>query len=93
MYWYDHDGGGWGWFAMSAGMLLFWLLIGLAAVLAFRALSRTERTLPPRGAGPEQLLDERFARGDIDEDEYRRRREVLATRTAGPGDAGRLRKR
>lgn len=24
MVWYDHNVSGWGWFAMSAGMLVFW---------------------------------------------------------------------
>ena len=28
-------------------------------------------------SGPLNILDERFARGDIDEDEYKRRRELL----------------
>jgi len=28
-------------------------------------------------SGPLKILDERFARGDIDEDEYKRRRELL----------------
>lgn len=37
---------------------------------------------PPSPAGPpltdaHRILDERFARGEIDEDEYRRRRDVL----------------
>ncbi|MFD8565433.1 SHOCT domain-containing protein [Streptomyces sp. NPDC059639] len=100
MFWNDHDTGGWGWYAMSAGMLLFWLLVGVIAVLAFRALSRSERTVPSREAAPGTVLDERFARGDIDEDEYRRRRAVLTGRpggtgaadATGDGDDGRLRK-
>lgn len=32
MFWYDHNSSGWGWFAMSAGMILFWALILIAAV-------------------------------------------------------------
>ncbi|MER5948039.1 SHOCT domain-containing protein [Streptomyces sp. NPDC001904] len=98
MFWNEHDAGGWVWFAMSAGMLLFWLLVGVIAVLSFRAMSRPERTAPPRAAAPETILDERFARGDIDEDEYGRRRAVLAARHAGSvtdaaGEGDRLRKR
>ncbi|WP_353946946.1 SHOCT domain-containing protein [Streptomyces sp. HUAS MG91] len=90
MFW-NEQAGGWGWFVMSVGMLLFWLLVGVLAVLAFRSLSSPERTVPPRRAAPETILDERFARGDIDEDEYRRRQAVLDGRPAGDGD--RLRKR
>jgi putative membrane protein len=32
---------------------------------------------PPRAPDPERLLAERFARGELDEDEYRRRLAVL----------------
>lgn len=34
------------------------------------------------GPSPEQLLAERFARGDIDEEEYQRR--LAALRSSGP---------
>ncbi|WP_041818902.1 SHOCT domain-containing protein [Streptomyces davaonensis] len=90
MFWYDHDPSGWGWFAMSAGMVLFWALIITFGVLLFRALPRTGDTTttagtpPPR---PEELLAERFARGEIDEDEFHRRLTVLRGRS---GDGPRL---
>ncbi|WP_306337393.1 SHOCT domain-containing protein [Streptomyces sp. KL118A] len=98
MYWHnDHDMGGrgdwagwdvWGWFAASVGSLLFWALIITAVVLLVRAFSRTPRATaaPPRLAA-EQLLAERFARGEIDEDEYHRRLGVLRA-----GDGTRLTK-
>ncbi|MEV7242242.1 SHOCT domain-containing protein [Streptomyces sp. NPDC093248] len=81
MFWYDHDAG-WGWFAMSVGMLLFWALIVALGVLLYRALARPREGGAPAGtrpAGPaaEHLLAERFARGEIDEEEYRRRLAVL----------------
>ncbi|MFF4585395.1 SHOCT domain-containing protein [Streptomyces sp. NPDC001388] len=82
MLWYGHDPGGWGWFTMSVGMVLFWAALIACGVLLFRALSRpagpgaTTGAAPPRTT-PEQLLAERFARGEIDEDEYRRRLTVL----------------
>ncbi|KUL21112.1 SHOCT domain-containing protein [Streptomyces regalis] len=85
MFWYDHDLSGWGWFAMSASMILFWTLVITLGVLLFRALARSEGTDAPKtGASSpapsaEQLLAERFARGEIDEDEYRRRLAVLHT--------------
>jgi putative membrane protein len=42
------------------------------------------------GSGPEQLLAERFARGEIDESEYRARLDVLAGTAGGsrPGERG-----
>lgn len=82
MFWYDHDLSGWGWFAMSASMILFWALIITAAVLLFGAVNRPhEHTHTPAAPTPEQILGDRFARGEIDEDEYRRRLNVLH---AGP---------
>lgn len=78
MFWYDHHVSGWGWFAMSASMILVWALIITAAVLLFRALGRTtEGPHNPAGPSPEQLLAERFARGELDEDEYRQRLAAL----------------
>jgi putative membrane protein len=80
MFWFDHDVSGWGWFAMSVSMILFWALIITAAVLLFRALGRPTdhpHTHTAAGPSPEQLLTERFARGEIDEEEYQRRLAAL----------------
>ncbi|MGY4742252.1 SHOCT domain-containing protein [Streptomyces sp. ATMOS53] len=83
MFWYGHDPSGWGWFTMSVGMLLFWAVLIVFAVLLFRAVSRSSDTRATTGTArpgrplPEQLLAERFARGEIDEDEYSRRLSVL----------------
>lgn len=82
--------GGWGlggWLAMGVGMVLFWaLLIGgvIAGVYYLTGARRGGRpgqhlTGAP-GSGSERaegLLAERFARGEIDEDEYRRRLALL----------------
>jgi putative membrane protein len=76
---YMHDGAGAGFWVMVVMMLLV-----LVAVLAFLYLLVTRSGAmagrESAGAAPkeaERLLDERFARGEIDEDEYRRRRAVL----------------
>ncbi len=85
MYW-NHGGmTGWGWFAMSLSIILFWAVLIAVVVLLFRSLNRVRReSQTPGGWGtpggwstPEQVLAERFARGEIDEDEYRRRLTVL----------------
>ncbi|MFF3607862.1 SHOCT domain-containing protein [Streptomyces sp. NPDC002463] len=69
---------GWGWFAVSAGMVLFWGLLITAVVLIFRTLDRAAGPPPRQGtAAAEQILGERLARGEIDEEEYRRRLSAL----------------
>ncbi|MEU6944406.1 SHOCT domain-containing protein [Streptomyces sp. NPDC046316] len=79
MFWYGDGMNGWGWFAMSAGMVLFWGLLITVAVMLFRTLDRAAER--PPGPGPatsaEQILGERLARGEIDEKEYRRRLAAL----------------
>jgi putative membrane protein len=59
-----------GFMFMTVDSILMWLLIiGAVAAIALFAARQ------PRPAQPtaRQLLDERYARGDIDEEEYRRR--------------------
>ena len=76
-----HDGGGWGgWILMSLAMILFWALVITAIVLAVRYLVGAAGPHNRPGAGPtpagnraEDVLAERYARGEIDDDEYRRR--------------------
>lgn len=71
------------WFGMSVTMVLFWglVIVGIAALIRFFGDARhTGRVTPVSGqARPEQMLAERFARGEIDDDEYRRRLELLRT--------------
>lgn len=67
-----------GWPAMvpaSAGALLFWGLIIAGVVLPVRPFGRAAPPAAHPGgpATPRQVLGERFARGEIDEDEYTRR--------------------
>jgi len=54
---------------------LFWFLL-FALVVIFVVRPRRARWLDDRRSG-ESVLSERFARGEIDETEYRRRRDVL----------------
>jgi len=80
MYW-DHMNG-WGWTMMLAWSLLG---IGFLAVLGWAAAHWARRE-PPRQSPPQTktargLLDERLANGDIDVDEYQRRREALEQAT------------
>jgi putative membrane protein len=68
--WHDgHHSTAW-WPVFPIGFGLFWLLV-LGG--GFYLLSR--RVKP--GGGAERLLAERYARGEIDEEEYRERLSVL----------------
>ena len=83
MYWYDHNMGWWGWAGMGIGMVLFWALLiaGIVALVVYTKGDRQVRqdTTPP--ASPEQVLAARFARGEINETEYRDRLAVLREHT------------
>lgn len=89
---YGNHMGGWGWGAwvgMALMMLLFWLLLVAAVVLLVR-YARGDGTrggsaqggpgahgTRAEGGSAESVLAERYARGEIDEEEYLRRRSVL----------------
>ncbi|MFD8141526.1 SHOCT domain-containing protein [Streptomyces sp. NPDC059708] len=85
MYWNDHMAP-WGWFAMSFTTLLLWGLIAAAAVLLVRGLKRDRATGPgtPSTTEAEALLAGRYARGEIDDEEYARRLAVLRGHGTGP---------
>lgn len=77
-------GGNWlgGSIVMTAAMVVFWLVLVTAVVLTVRyILSVTPSgTGSATAAGPssaESLLAERFARGEIDDDEYQRKLMLL----------------
>jgi putative membrane protein len=70
MYWGNGDWNWAAWVAMTASMVLFWGLIAWAVV----TLVRQPRDVTRR---PEEVLADRFARGEIDEEEFRRRRDAL----------------
>lgn len=71
MFWYDHGMSGWGYAWMGIGMVVFWALLIAGLVMVVRLVAG-DRERPPRLETPaaEQLLAQRFARGDIDEQEF-----------------------
>ncbi|MGE5288594.1 MAG: SHOCT domain-containing protein [Micromonosporaceae bacterium] len=83
MYWYGSGMSGWGYALMTIGMVLFWgaVIAGIVALVRYVGRSsqhsgqQTAAPLSPQA--PERLLAERFARGEIDEEEYRRRLAAL----------------
>ena len=79
------DNGSWGagdWVAMSLMMLLVWVLLVALVVWLIRSF-RNEPTRTdaerPAVARADEVLAERFARGEIDEDEFTHRRELLSS--------------
>jgi putative membrane protein len=76
---WGYDGWGWGpWLGMGFGMILFWGAVIAATIVLVRYLAGARDRGVSGGQGSaEQILAERFARGEINEDEYRQRRELL----------------
>lgn len=76
MWWYGSPMAGWGALFMTINTVLFWGLIILGVIALFRYLNRGDRSTASRSTA-EQVLAERFARGEIDEQEYRQRLDTL----------------
>lgn len=80
MWWGNWDGWG-GALVMSIAMLVFWGGLILLVAYAIRESSR------PRDRGNDapsamRILEERFARGEIDRDEFEERRRILDPKAA-----------
>jgi putative membrane protein len=78
-----------GWVVMVIGMVLFWTVAAILVIALIRHLNRnphhyghdhghdSAQGRPASWQSAEQTLAERFARGEIDEDEYQRRLTTL----------------
>jgi len=73
-YWNDS---GWGIFWMALWMILSIGVLTAVVVLLVRTISPGSAGRSERPRDPRQILDERFVRGEISEEEYRTRRRVL----------------
>lgn len=85
MGWYGDSGWGgssWvGWLVGSVMMVVVWGLLIFGGIAVWRAVDHSGRDRDPVDAQtPEELLGERFARGEIGEDEYVNRRTLLQQR-------------
>lgn len=77
MFWYGNGMSGWAYGVMAVAMVLFWGVVILGVIALVRHLGRADRPVAEVRPGAEHLLAERFARGDIDEQEYLQRLDVL----------------
>ena len=78
-----HGGWGWGWMSlMMVLMVLIWgvVIFGVVWLIRGAAWGRSLPERPVSSESPTEILDRRFAEGEIDEEDYRARREVLASR-------------
>lgn len=81
MYWFGSGVSGWGYALMAVGMLSLWaLIIGAVVILVRQAGPGDQREAPKRL--PEDILAERYARGEMEDREYTGR--LAALRDRGP---------
>jgi putative membrane protein len=71
-----HDGGGGWWIVMMFGMVLFWAAVILGIV--WLARGGFDGWRGGRRETPTEILDRRFAEGEISAEDYRERRQVIA---------------
>ncbi|SMP00040.1 putative membrane protein [Geodermatophilus aquaeductus] len=76
MGWYvgDHMSG-WGWVAMTVSSLLFIAFLVLGGMLLIRYARQQEQ--PAAQRSPEQILAERYTRGELTEEQYRQQLATL----------------
>lgn len=87
MMWYGTDGWGWGW-TWGLGMihgLLWWVFVILGIVLLLRLLARGSggSSAPPASPHPPaetalDILKKRYARGEINKDEFEQKKRDIA---------------
>ena len=77
MGWYQDGMGGGGWVVMILAMVVFWALVVFAVVAIFRGTRDVGPGVGSQRRDPTEILEERFARGEIDADEYRARMDIL----------------
>ncbi|MYX33057.1 MULTISPECIES: SHOCT domain-containing protein [unclassified Streptomyces] len=73
------DMNGWGWALMSLGWLVLLVLVGLAVTVLLRHApdGGADRIVHRHHPEARALLAERYARGEIDDEEYWRRLAIL----------------
>lgn len=70
-FWWGH---GWFWF-VGLAQIVFW--VAMIALIASLIRSRSREPVRAKGSDAVAILEERYARGEIDRDEFLERRSVL----------------
>ncbi|MFR9802801.1 SHOCT domain-containing protein [Pseudonocardia sp. RS010] len=81
---------GWGYALTTVSMVLFWGLIIFGVIALIRYLGRADRSVTDGSSAEpiaEQVLGQRFARGEIDEQDYRQRLDTLRGRAPADREA------
>ncbi|MFW0796965.1 SHOCT domain-containing protein [Gordonia sp. CPCC 205515] len=68
---------GGGWLVMLLAMAAFWVVVAVGIAAFFRPGNRGRDSRADRTDDPLWVLEDRFARGEIDADEYWARRRAL----------------
>jgi len=92
MMWWDH--GHWGagqWFAMGLMMVIFWgaVVVGVWVLRGTRQARQGETDASRAAHGADEVLAQRFVRGEIDEHEFATRRDALRRTAIVPSPPGR----
>lgn len=73
MMWWNGGWSWWAWCVMGGMMLVFWVVVAWVIV----TVVRFNRESPTVSRSPEDILSERYARGEIEQDEFEQRRAAL----------------
>lgn len=76
MWWYGPGYGMWG--GGFVFMLFFWILIIILIVSLFRSFGNMRRGGHPMEKTPLEILQERYAKGEIDKKEYEEKKKDLS---------------
>jgi putative membrane protein len=79
MFWYGAHLAFWQVSVMWIGMIVFWGLLAWAVYALVTAATRTPSRGDQDGADARRILDQRLARGKIDDEEYRRLRGLIGS--------------
>jgi putative membrane protein len=77
------DSGAWGsgdWLLMSLTMVVFWgglIAFGVWLIRSIGVRQNANDGVTSPKSTPDEVLAKRFARGEIDEDEFKRRRDLM----------------
>jgi putative membrane protein len=75
--WYGNGMNGWGSAIMIVTMIAPWVIVVVGAVVAGRFVTRGNRHMLYHQPDATRILAERFARGELDDDEYQHKLEIL----------------